>query len=257
MQNFGVKEISFAERPEQGLLDRLGGRPAMILAFDIETHGWPACEDRKGHFGQFGWWTLKPAETLRYSRIVSLGWVIAPPDPQAQEVVKSSFILPNNFQMEEKATMFHGIAQTKLLTEGRSLAEVMQEFMTDVREACKGDCRLVAHQLEFDAGVIQEELRRLGFESLRAEWERCVRQHGYCTMNPEVGRWLRLCHGEQLSSPHAPHVLGAGATLRKLQFQADRTFQPHVAEEDAKMARLIFMGLLERTRRWLVGDSTV
>ena len=145
----------------------------------------------------------------------------------------------------DASTVWGKISHERALQEGRDLKDVLQEFMGDVKEACRQGGRVVAHQLEFDAGVIYEELGRCGLDNLRDEWASIARK-GFCTMTPLVGRWLREASGEDLGQPTTQHVLGLQDTLSRLLPDVTRKLRHHVAEDDAEMTRLIYLALLRR-----------
>lgn len=241
-----------ADKPSGQLLpasrivcDRLGS-PSMIVGFDCETHDWRDNTERKGRIGPFGWYTCN--DNVAFARLVQLGWVVADANHNADVISKSSLIQPQGFQITEKAKGWHGIAQKEALQNGRPLADVLEEFMRDVSQACARGGRVCAHQLEFDAGVVDEELARCGLHDLRARWGR-IAQSGYCTMNPQVGRWLKQCAGHDVGPETKQHILGLTYTTRLLGLCPDNFRKRyHNAEHDANMARLIYAALLERAK---------
>ena len=197
---------------------------------------------------------MKEDATLNFSRIVQIGWVIGGSTPQSPATVKSALVKPEGFEISEDATRKHRITHEQAVREGRVLREVLTEFVTDVTSACRsGGGRVVAHQLEFDAAVIYEELGRCGLNALQDEWA-CVAKGGYCTMNPSVGRWLKECSGEEVGPSTTQHVLGLKDTLNRLLPKGGddsrKEFQHHAADDDAQMTRLIYLALLTRTRPW-------
>ena len=224
------------------VLDRLGN-PSIIVGFDCETHDW--CDDakRKGRIGPFGWYTVN--DDVPLARIVQLGWAVGDASVDAEIVVKSALIQPRGFEIAEKAIAHHHITQDIALEHGRPLASVLEEFMRDVSQACSRGVRVCAHQLEFDAGVIDQELQRCGLESLRLEWARLARC-GYCTMNPEAGRWLLQCAGQETGLETTKHILGLVRTMGLLGLRRDASSQGRDAASDAKMTRLVYATLLQR-----------
>ena len=126
--------------------------------------------------------------------------------------------------------------------------DVLKEFMQDVLQACSKGGRVCAHQLEFDAGVIKEELRRCGLYAMQSEWER-IAKDGYCTMNPGVGRWLLMCSGEDVGPETKQHTLGLDVMMRRLGLTRqypNLTQQHHSAASDAQMTRLLYAAILDR-----------
>lgn len=229
----------------RAVCDRLGN-PLIIVGFDCETHDWRDGTTRKGRIGPLGWYTNN--DDMAFARIVQLGWVVGDGSRDAKVISKSSLIKPQDFQITEKARGCHGITQEAALQNGRPLADVLGEFMRDVSQACARGGRICAHQLEFDAGVVDEELRRCGLLDLQATWGRIARS-GYCTMNPPVGRWLKQCSGHDVGPENKQHTLGLTYMARLLGLCPD-SFQKrhHDAEHDAQMTRFIYAALLERAK---------
>ena len=66
-------------------------------------------------------------------------------------------------------------------------------------------------------------------------------------MNPQVGRWLKECAGEDIGDENKKHILGLTYTMRLLGL-CSNTHQTrhHNAEHDSKMTYLIYATLLER-----------
>ena len=222
---------------------RLHPKPSIVIGFDCETHDWLENTQRKGRIGPFGWYTSN--DDVEFARIVQLGWAIATASRDAEVTSKGYFVQPKDFEIAERAKACHGITQEHALQQGRPLINVLEEFMHDVLQAVSKGGRLCAHQFEFDAGVIEQELRRCGLHDLEAEWRRIARC-GYCTMNPEVGRWLKQNAGHDTGPETKQHTLGLTYTMRLLGLCPD-TFQHrhHDAKNDAAMTRLIYTTLLE------------
>ena len=61
---------------------------------------------------------------------------------------KKFYVTPEGFEVSAKANKLHGITQETLMTAGKPLGDVLQEFMNDVIEACRKGARVVAHQIE-------------------------------------------------------------------------------------------------------------
>ena len=94
--------------------------------------------------------TLRSDEDLDFLRIVQLGWAAV--DPVSKECVAKSYLVkPVGFVITEGVTEIHKIAHDDALRNGSPLAEVLQEFMQDVRGTVERNGRVIAHQIEFDA----------------------------------------------------------------------------------------------------------
>ena len=53
---------------------------------------------------------------------------------------------------------------------------------------CAQGGRIVAHHLEFDGGLIAQELARVRLHQYNLEWEKALRK-GVCTMAPDIACW--------------------------------------------------------------------
>ena len=222
------------------------GNPKLAIAIDLETHGWLDNPSKKGHIGQFGHYTMKDDESLRFARIVQIAWVIGECRNNSEVKSKCIIVKPNGFQVESKATKFHGISHEMASVQGATLEHVLSEFMTDVTNAHKDGGIVVAHQLEFDAGVIYEELGRCGLIKLRNEWSMLARK-GFCTMCPRVGRWLLQGCNEDVGPDTVQHALGLRRVANILVPERVEGKQ-HDAECDAKLCHAIFLTIAERAR---------
>ena len=104
-----------------------------------ETHDWNENENNQHHIGQFGFHSRIDATEIRFQRIVQLGYAIGAVDEE---------VATKKFYVSAKATKLHGISQETLMAAGKPLGEVLQEFLSDVVEACRKGARVVAHQIE-------------------------------------------------------------------------------------------------------------
>ena len=211
------------------ILDQIGD-PKLAIGVDIETHGWPESSFMKGHLGQFGFYTMKDEASLQFSRIVQIGWVIGECQLDSHTVSKCYLVRPCGFQIEQKATHFHGISTELAISEGGDLKDVLNEFMNDVVTAFESGGTLTAHQIEFDGGVIYEELGRCGFTDLQIKWKTIVKK-GFCTMNPYIGRWLLMCHGKEVGPDTVQHTIRLNE-LAKMVLPTHKEIKQHDAECD-------------------------
>jgi len=225
------------------------GNPPIIMGFDIETHGWPdgINANRKGYIGACGWYTLSPIELLKYARIVGLAWVTGPVTTNAKLIRKRVLVKPNGFRISSKAFGFHGISEEDAHN-GSDLAEVLNEFMEDVNSMCSQGAYICAHNLEFDAGIIAEELLRCGMEDQWKQWMSIVRNHAYCTMNPDAGRWIWQSLGRDVGPITKQHTNGLSTLLEVLVPERPdlrRKEKRHQAIIDAEATRLLYLRLLQ------------
>jgi len=236
--------------PGDGIKRRMG-KPTVILGFDIETHAWPKEED-KGNVGQFGWYTLKDDATLTFARIVELGWVGGPAESEENEYSKAFLIKPDGFEISKAAADYHKITNAMAMEEGRELTDVLQEFMQDVLDTCLRGGRVVAHQIEFDAGIIFQELGRCGLSELQAKWARIARINNgtsFCTMDPWVGRWIWEEMGRDPGPKTKMHARGLSCVAADLipgwkGMKANGAH--HRAEFDAKITKQLYHIMLKR-----------
>ena len=221
------------------------GSPSKILGFDIETHDWPVIPKR-GRTGEFHWFTWKDPVVMKSSRIVEIGWVFGACDPGAQIIKKSMRVVPNDWSVSAKAYAFHHISDEDA-RKGQNLEQVLCEFMKDVQQICSQGGRVCAHQFEFDAGIVYEELGRCGLQALQKEWGKIARSKGYCTMNPGAGRWIWQCLGREVGPPTAPHTKGLPILLKILVPKREDLYAEdnlHAALNDAEGTRLLYIAFL-------------
>lgn len=131
-----------------------------LLFFDCETTGLP----RVRYFS--------PEVVADWPRLVQLAWARYDHGGNEEES-RSSIVRPEGFRIPPDSTRIHGITHARAAREGRSLAEVLDEFL---ELATAPGTTLVAHNFEYDRNVIAGELvrmtRPLGFLELA----------GICTM---------------------------------------------------------------------------
>jgi DNA polymerase III epsilon subunit-like protein len=223
-----------------------------VMGFDVETHDWVDRDstDIKGSFGQHGFYNLcRPLDFD--ARVVQLGWAIA--DCEGNMQVKECIIKPADWTISSKAAMYHGISQQCALDKGRDLHDVLAGFLIDARNVCAQGGRLVAHHIEFDSGLLRRELERCRMDCCD-EWSKLVTMHGYCTMCPEVGRWLRDCSGLELGPETAKHTM-------RLQVLADlylsveqkRDIVWHSAGSDSKVHAMLFLAIAQLAQGLCLG----
>ena len=236
--------LSPLQMPDE--LVRIIGDPAEAFGFDLETHE-KAPSKRKGRYGEFGNYTLRSEEDLEFLRIAQLGWAAV--DPVSKKCFPKSYLVkPVGFVITEGVTEIHKIAHDDALRKGRPLAEVLEEFMQDVRGAVERNGRVIAHQIEFDAGIILRELRRCGMDDHCREWATIARS-GFCTMSPVAGRWLREACGLEVGAPTSQPCLPLQLMTQilapsLLELLAKRH---HEAGVDAQVTRSLYLALCQCT----------
>ncbi len=121
----------------------------LIIAIDVETNDWEIRQNVPGGPGQYGFYTICHPDDF-FVRVVQIGWAIGGL-LESEPKVKEYIILPEDFQISEKAAKYHGICESKATSYGKPLREVLNEFIVDVRGAVAKGGRVVAHNLESKA----------------------------------------------------------------------------------------------------------
>jgi DNA polymerase III epsilon subunit-like protein len=245
-----------------------------------QTHDWLDGHSSQLHIGQFGFTARMADEELAYQRIVQIGWVVGGAVAGATAERKSMYVRPEGFTISPKAEGKHGKSQSLAEREGKALADVLRNFMSDVVDASEKGGRVVAHQIEtrlepgghapvllgrkgshiqnqkkmqtvvkeFDAGVIYRELGRCGLDELQTTWVRIVRE-GFCTMDPSLGRWVKDCAGKEVGESWVGHTLRLDRMFKLLLPTEKGVLEHHHdACYDAAMTRMIYMEALRRAR---------
>ncbi len=132
----------------------------MLLFFDCETTGLPRSRN------------FSPDAVDDWPRLVQIAW--ARYDPEGTPVdARCHIVKPEGFRIPAEATAIHGITHAEASRVGKDLAEVLDAFLA---AAGGTETTLVAHNLDYDRGVIGGELVRtrkpLGF----------LEMPGICTM---------------------------------------------------------------------------
>ena len=220
------------------------------LSFDIETHDFapntggsvPWVEGQYGHPCRF----ITPS--LGDLRMVQLGWCIRK-SPASTIVEKNRLISPSDFTVTKRAELKHGITTEQARRSGASLQVVLEEFLRDVTMVVGMGGAICAHQIEFDAGIIKNEMGRAGLDNKLAMWEEVASQ-GFCTMNHFVSSWSCSMYFDQVGcnsheGRHAPVGLH-DMVLALVPADYKLLLKHHDAGNDAKMALKIAFELQRR-----------
>ena len=174
--------------------------PIAVLAVDIETHGWitekrPA-ETTSGWTGQFGKVAWSTFRQLQFARVVQLGMTACASDGRV--LWTRSYHIRDAPPCQERAVQAHGLADDYLRANGSPATHVLAQFSEALCITDRSDGTLTSYALEFDAGVLLEEYKRLRWHSAAALLTRLARQ-GVCTYDmacsmlpPHPCRFLRL-----------------------------------------------------------------
>ena len=116
-----------------------------FLFFDCETTGLPLTR------------RFSPEDVSGWPRLVQLAWGLY--DLPGEEIESRCHIVkPKGFLIPAEATLIHGISQYQALKAGKDLRSVVEEFRA---VAERSGVTLVAHNMDYDCGVMAGELVRL------------------------------------------------------------------------------------------------
>lgn len=227
--------------PPPALVQQLSHGGSWLIGIDIETNDWDTIRGLKGSYGQFGKYSLCAPVDLK-ARIVQLGWAFGPPGEIA--IVKERLVRPIGFEVSEKAHNFHKISHEVACRDGGDLAEVLTEFMTDLLHVTEAnDGRMCCHHLEFDAGIIANELERCHMILEKSKFEKIARL-GLCTMDPEIGRWVLQCWGDDEGNDASKNTLGLKRLVTKVTPEHVGLLEKHhTAGADALLHRRVAYAL--------------
>ena len=223
------------------------GKGELVMAIDIETAGWEYVRKSKIRIGMFGHATFNTAEKLKEGRIVQLGWAIGYNNsaPAAVEKREERMIYPAGFTISPGATGIHKIDQKRAEREGQPLEGVLVEFMMEVQGVMERGGRLVAHNLDFDAEILYNELARCSLESLQRQWSKAARM-GCCTMDPEIGRYLCTCFGEDAGPETAENTMSLQKLTEWLLPESVPLLDKHhTASADAELALRLYIRICQ------------
>ena len=108
----------------------------------------------------------------------------------------------NHIYLLSSVGLAYGVTVEEATTSGASLQELLIELMQDVSEVRSLGGRLVARHLEFDAGIVMEELARAGLSHLQQSWR-------------DFAQGGRLHNGPGCCSLDPGHALGEASALEE------------------------------------------
>ena len=137
-------------------------RPWAVLAVDVETHGWLDSTTRqpnhRGQFGKLRWGNVR--DNLGFARVVQIGWCVFAANGDVLE--RMELCISDAPPCQQRAVDVHGLADAVLAERGMPLADVLRQFSVALRRLRRDGGLLVAHLLEYDAGLLEGELQRVG-----------------------------------------------------------------------------------------------
>ena len=212
----------------------------VIVGIEIKTHDFLG-RRTKWWKGPHGFHNLTDPETFKEARIVQLGWSVI--EEHGCVKTQQRIIRPDGFAIEERAYARHGITNQKAETQGVSFTEAFADFVATLdRIAC--GYRLVAHHLEFGAGVIHEELRRAGRPELSLQFEGIVKA-GVCTMDFNIAVWYRTLVGSE-PAEHRIALKLIEMAKQLIPSREDLFSSQQDAGADAEMVALVYNEMLKR-----------
>ena len=94
--------------------------------------------------------------------------------------------------------------------------------------------------------MIAKELVNAGLEDLVEAWIDIAKK-GFCTMDPDVGKWLQVCKGRDFQEHETNNVLSLGHMIDLLFPKGDEAHvlksRLHTAGADAQIHRLVYNAL--------------
>ncbi len=252
-----IREGPAWSKPPEAVASHIDCGGQWLIGIDIETHHWEISRGNKLSIGQFGFYNLCTPRDLE-SRICQLGWAYGPPGRRA--TVKERLVRPVDFRISEDATNYHGISHEQA-QDGEPIADVLAEFLGDLRYVVEErGGRMVCHNMEFDCGIIKNEMDRCASLGDAGAKFHSIAGAGFCTMDPRVGRWLKQCWGEDCGGAGTMNVLALKAIAEKLLTEDERGSlleKHHTAGADAHLHRKVayaFAGLSRAPCRMPLGQ---
>ena len=110
----------------------------------------------------------------------------------------------------------------------------------------ESDGIVVCHHIEFDSGVIDEELSRCGMEHWRPRWH-AIATNGVCTMDPCIQEWLQYACGKEKGPGEKSLVMCLTDSVMLFYSNSarvcDLTKRAHRAGADAELHLLLYRAL--------------
>ena len=236
--------------PSDEVLRKLGSSK-LLLGIDIETNDFldgrkPYCVGRFGH----GCWCSDG--DLQF-RMVQLGWLTCTTEPEMKVKARAErLILPDGYTISEKATKRHGITMEQIAKGGMQPSQVLEEFMAAAWSVHEAGGVVVSHHLEFDAGIIDEELKRCELKLWRQRWQ-IIASQGICTLDVDIQEWLQKASGKAQISGEKTLVMSLKDSIGVL-YKNDNNIRSllkkaHTAAADAELHVLLLHALRNLAKR--------
>jgi DNA polymerase III epsilon subunit-like protein len=187
-----------------------------LLFFDCESTGLPLRRD------------LSPWDVEGWPRLVQLAWGTYDPLGNLLDI-RSSIIRPDGFTIPAEATTIHGISHSRAVAEGEELARVLDDFGEAIESP---SITLVAHNIDFDCGVVGAEFIRL------KKSFRLLDVPAVCTMKTTA----EVC---RLPRPYGPGFKWPTLDELHLHLFGGSYERPHDAANDLQACARCFFRLLQ------------
>ena len=173
----------------------------MILFFDTETTGVPKN------------YKAPVTDLENWPRLVQLGYIVYDvlDGGEVEEYVSAEWIVrPDGFVISPEVSKIHGVTQEKALTDGESLAEALNDFVTwaDICDT------LVGHNISFDLNIMGAELIRAGMSDPfvgKAQYDTMQKSVDFCRLPggfggkykwPKLKELYKILFNEELAQTH-------------------------------------------------------
>lgn len=235
------KEAAKLPRPALAAPPCSAPPPVAVLAIDIETHGWIDEEHSVGQWtGQFGKSAWRSQRQLEFSRVVQLGIVAF--DAAGRLIARRELCVSDAPPCQTQAIFYHHLTDQMLRAKGVPITRVLQCLLHALRGTESAGGMLVSHGLEFDAGTLLEEYRRLqwteGVELLTR-----LATRGECTFN--MARRLQTVPLAKEKPSLAWTCERVGVALPTARGDS----RPHTAAYDAEAHGRLYLRLREMEAR--------
>ena len=147
---------------------------------------------------------------LNFARIVQLAWCVRRENGECD--YKSFYVSGADRRITSKATQIHRITDAKIQREGAvNIVCALEHFLDDCQWLRSVDGVLVAHHLEFDAGILCAELQRI--PTLCSSVVKTLAARGVCTMTSAAKRnGVSFAHNGHYCSLSLPNAFNKFVT---------------------------------------------
>ena len=231
--------------PPEAIRARFGNAGRVWMGIDIETHSLvPSTADSWWRPGQFGFMTRLTKDVLAELRVVQIGWTFGAFG--SAPTTKERLVQPDGFEISDAAAAKHGISNSIAASQGTPLVDCLRELLDDVSALKLQGGRVCSHNLEFDVGILVEEMNRYGLAELAAQLAEAV-EGGFCSMDPDVSHFVRRQAGLVDQERKAPMRLRDMVHLLLPEAQ-ELLKRHHSAGSDSHMHWLLCQKIAEACR---------